>query len=98
RRPAGRGVERSQGACYPAATPAPRRRPPVRRRTAGTALSVLLLATAAPAADSRGCLAPETWGRLTGTTGVLPPGGDDCSTSSTTPRPQYLPSKLWHLP
>lgn len=44
------------------------------------------------------CAAPETWGRLTGTTGPLPLGGDDCSTSSTTPGPQYLPSKLWHLP
>jgi pregnancy-associated plasma protein-A len=66
-------------------------------------LAVLALPAAARAgerlaAGPGACAAPEGWGRLTGITGPLPAGGEDCSTSSTTPGTQYLPAKLWHLP
>jgi hypothetical protein len=61
-------------------------------------LPVHARADAVPAAGPGSCATPETWGRLTGTTGRLPLGGEDCSTTSTTPGTPYLPAKLWHLP
>jgi Pregnancy-associated plasma protein-A len=73
----------------------------VRRTLACIALAALPLTVRAaglPPAGPAACATPETWGRLTGTTGPLPLGGSDCSTSSTTPGTQYLPAKLWHLP
>lgn len=67
------------------------------------AASLLALPLAARAAEPRSaapwaCAAPETWGRLTGVTAGLPPGGENCSTAGTTPLAEHLPSRLRHLP
>lgn len=71
----------------------------MRRALPCLAFAVLLaVAAGAAAAGAETCATPDTRGRLTGSRGPLPAGGEDCSASSTTPAPQYLPAKLWHLP
>jgi len=66
------------------------------------ALTLLLVGTlpakAGPGKTAQACATPESWGRLVGDVGPLAAGPADCSTTSTNPAGEYLPSTLWHLP